>query len=126
MIVGSFLLTRFMFADLALFWSVLAGVICGVAIGYITEVYTSSFYSSVKEIANASITGYATNILTGIAVGMKSTMWPVLLICAAILLCTIRRPIRHRLLCSRHVGHHGNDLERRRLRTNSRQCWWYI
>lgn len=84
MIVGSFLLTRFMFADLALFWSVLAGVICGVAIGYITEVYTSSFYSSVKEIANASITGYATNILTGIAVGMKSTMWPVLLICAAI------------------------------------------
>ena len=33
MIVGSFLLTRFMFADLALFWSVLAGVICGVAIG---------------------------------------------------------------------------------------------
>ena len=84
MIVGSFLLTRFMFADLALFWSVLAGGICGVAIGYITEVYTSSFYSSVKEIANASITGYATNILTGIAVGMKSTMWPVLLICAAI------------------------------------------
>ena len=84
MIIGSFLLTRFMFADLALFWSVLAGVICGVAIGYITEVYTSSFYSSVKEIANASITGYATNILTGIAVGMKSTMWPVLLICAAI------------------------------------------
>ena len=84
MIIGSFLLTRFMFTDLALFWSVLAGVICGVAIGYITEVYTSSFYSSVKEIANASITGYATNILTGIAVGMKSTMWPVLLICAAI------------------------------------------
>ncbi len=84
MIIGSFLLTRFLFADLALFWSVLAGVICGVAIGYITEVYTSSFYSSVKEIANASITGYATNILTGIAVGMKSTMWPVLLICAAI------------------------------------------
>jgi len=84
MIIGSFLLTRSVFADLALFWSVLAGVICGVAIGYITEVYTSSFYSSVKEIANASTTGYATNILTGIAVGMKSTLWPVLLICAAI------------------------------------------
>ena len=84
MIIGSFLLTRSVFADLALFWSVLAGGICGVAIGYITEVYTSSFYSSVKEIANASTTGYATNILTGIAVGMKSTLWPVLLICAAI------------------------------------------
>ena len=84
MIIGSFLLTRSVFADLALFWYVLAGVICGVAIGYVTEVYTSSFYSSVKEIANASTTGYATNILTGIAVGMKSTLWPVLLICAAI------------------------------------------
>ena len=72
------------FSDLSLFWAVLAGVICGVAIGYITEIYTSSFYTSVKEIANASTTGYATNILTGIAVGMKSTMWPVLLICAAI------------------------------------------
>ncbi|HHZ04633.1 sodium-translocating pyrophosphatase, partial [Acetomicrobium hydrogeniformans] len=84
MIIGSFFLTMIVFGDLSLFWAVLAGVICGVAIGYITEIYTSSFYASVKEIANASTTGYATNILTGIAVGMKSTMWPVLLICAAI------------------------------------------
>ena len=84
MIIGSFFLTMAVFSDLSLFWAVLAGVICGVAIGYITEIYTSSFYASVKEIANASTTGYATNILTGIAVGMKSTMWPVLLICAAI------------------------------------------
>lgn len=84
MIIGSFFLTMAVFSDLSLFWAVLAGVICGVAIGYITEIYTSSFYTSVKEIANASTTGYATNILTGIAVGMKSTMWPVLLICAAI------------------------------------------
>ncbi|SDX63894.1 K(+)-stimulated pyrophosphate-energized sodium pump [Acetomicrobium thermoterrenum DSM 13490] len=84
MIIGSFFLTMAVFSDLSLFWAVLAGVICGVAIGYITEIYTSSFYTSVKEIANASTSGYATNILTGIAVGMKSTMWPVLLICAAI------------------------------------------
>ncbi|MBC7322993.1 MAG: sodium-translocating pyrophosphatase, partial [Acetomicrobium sp.] len=84
MIIGSFFLTMIVFGDLSLFWAVLAGVICGVAIGYITEIYTSSFYASVKEIANASTSGYATNILTGIAVGMKSTMWPVLLICAAI------------------------------------------
>ncbi len=84
-IVFSFLLTKYMFGNLALFWSVLAGTVCGVAIGYITEIYTSSLYSSVKEIARASVTGYATNILTGIAVGMKSILWPVLLICAAIL-----------------------------------------
>ncbi|KRT35768.1 sodium-translocating pyrophosphatase [Acetomicrobium hydrogeniformans] len=84
MIIGSFFLTMAVFGDLSLFWAVLAGVICGVSIGYITEIYTSSFYTSVKEIANASTSGYATNILTGIAVGMKSTMWPVLLICAAI------------------------------------------
>ena len=57
----------------------------GVIIGYITEIYTSSSYGSVKEIANASNTGAATNILAGIGVGMKSTGWPVLFICAATL-----------------------------------------
>ena len=85
MILGAFFVTRWIFDDLTLFWAVVGGVASGVIIGYITEIYTSSSYASVKEIANASNTGAATNILAGIGVGMKSTGWPVLFICAATL-----------------------------------------
>jgi K(+)-stimulated pyrophosphate-energized sodium pump len=60
-------------------------VAVGVLIGFITELYTSGDYSSVKQIAEASQTGPATVILSGIAVGMKSTVVPVLLICVATL-----------------------------------------
>ncbi|MDL2264018.1 sodium-translocating pyrophosphatase, partial [Synergistaceae bacterium OttesenSCG-928-I11] len=87
MIVGTFFLTRWLFAgELGLFWSVVGGVVCGVLIGQITEVYTSGDYKSVKEIAEASNTGTATNILAGMSVGMKSTVIPVILICAATLI----------------------------------------
>lgn len=86
MVVGSFLLTRNLFdGDVTLFFAVLAGVAVGVIIGYITEVYTSASYKSVKQISAASETGAATTILAGIGVGMMSTAIPVLLICAAIL-----------------------------------------
>ncbi|MDR1508187.1 MAG: sodium-translocating pyrophosphatase [Synergistaceae bacterium] len=85
MIAGTFFLTKWMFGNIGLFWSVVAGVVCGVIIGQITEFYTSSDYGSVKEIAEAANTGTATNILTGISVGMKSTVAPVLFICAATL-----------------------------------------
>ncbi|MDR3075776.1 MAG: sodium-translocating pyrophosphatase [Synergistaceae bacterium] len=86
MAVGTYFLTGWMFGDITLFWSVLAGVACGVIIGKITEIYTSADYASVKEIAEASATGTATNILAGVSVGMKSTVAPVLFICAAILM----------------------------------------
>lgn len=85
LIVGTFFLTRAMFGELTLFYAVVAGTIAGVAIGFATEVYTSSTYKSVKEIAEASLTGPATNILSGLGIGMKSTAVPVLLICAATL-----------------------------------------
>ncbi len=84
MIVGTFFLTRWVFGtDLSLFWSVVGGVVSGVIIGQITEIYTSSDYKSVKEIAEASNTGTATNILAGLSVGMKSTVAPVVMICVA-------------------------------------------
>ena len=86
MIAGSYFLTSWVFkGDLTLFWSVLGGVVSGVAIGYVTEIYTSSDYASVKEIAQASEMGSATNILGGIGVGMKSTVFPVIFICIATL-----------------------------------------
>ena len=85
LIVGTFFLTRAIFGELTLFYAVVAGTVAGVAIGFATEVYTSSSYKSVKEIAEASLTGPATNILSGLGIGMKSTAVPVLLICAATL-----------------------------------------
>ena len=50
--------------------SVLAGTICGVAIGYITEYYTSM--APVRGIAEASRMGYATNMISGLSVGFRS------------------------------------------------------
>ncbi len=86
MIVGTFFLTRWVFAgDLTLFYAVVSGVVSGILIGAATEFYTSGDYASVKEIAAASETGAATNILAGLGVGMKSTAIPVILVCAAIL-----------------------------------------
>ncbi|TET66122.1 MAG: sodium-translocating pyrophosphatase [Candidatus Zixiibacteriota bacterium] len=64
------------------FWAVLAGTLAGVLIGLLTEYYTSS--SPVKRIAHASQTGVATNIITGLAVGMESVALPVVVLCAAV------------------------------------------
>ncbi|OUO91891.1 sodium-translocating pyrophosphatase [Cloacibacillus sp. An23] len=83
MIIGAYFLTNWMFGDLTLFVAVISGVICGLLIGAATEYYTSGDYGSVKEIAAASETGAATNILAGLGVGMKSTAIPVILVCVA-------------------------------------------
>lgn len=86
MIVGTFFITRWVFAgELTLFYAVVSGVVSGMLIGAATEYYTSDAYSSVKEIAAASETGAATNILAGLGIGMKSTAIPVILVCIAIL-----------------------------------------
>lgn len=85
MIAGSYFMTRAVFGDITIFWAVLSGVAVGVLIGLVTEYYTSSGYPPVKSIAQASITGTATNILAGLGIGMKSTAVPVLMLCGSIL-----------------------------------------
>ena len=64
--------------------AILAGILVGLIIGKLTEIYTSEKYSSVKEIARQSETGPATTIISGLSVGMKSTVIPILLICVGI------------------------------------------
>ena len=64
------------------FWAIAIGSIAGIAIGLITEWYTSA--SPVERLANASTTGAATNIITGLSIGMESVVFPVLAIIVGI------------------------------------------
>ncbi len=64
--------------------AVLAGLVAGIAIGKITEYYTSDHFSPVRKIADASETGTATNIIAGLGTGMMSTALPILVISAGI------------------------------------------
>lgn len=84
-IIASAVLSHFMLGTFNGFWCVLAGLVVGTAIGKLTEIYTSDQYKSVKEIAESSKTGAATNIISGMSVGMKSTAIPVLFIAVGIL-----------------------------------------
>jgi len=71
---------------IGVYWAVLAGLIAGVLIGLCTEYYTSSGFKPTRSIADASLTGPATVIISGLAVGMMSTAIPVIIVCIAILI----------------------------------------
>ena len=83
-LIFAFALSQYFFRDLHAAFAVTAGLIAGLAIGAVTEYYTSSSYNPVKEIAKQSETGPATNIISGMAIGMRSTAIPIVLISVAI------------------------------------------
>lgn len=83
-IIGAIILSKKMLGDYNYAWAIIAGLVVGIAIGKITEIYTSADYAYVKKIADQSQTGAATTIISGLGVGMMSTFWPILCIALGI------------------------------------------
>ena len=84
-IIITLILSKTMFGGFNVALAVIAGLLVGVLIGIVTEIYTSDEYRFVKKIAQQSETGSATTIISGLAVGMQSTVVPILLVCVGIL-----------------------------------------
>lgn len=84
-IVAAFAFSHLFFGSFGAALTVITGLMVGVLIGFVTEIYTSDGYRFVKKVAAQSETGSATTVISGIAVGMQSTAVPILLVCAGIL-----------------------------------------
>jgi K(+)-stimulated pyrophosphate-energized sodium pump len=84
-VIAAYFLSNYMLEEIGPFIAIVAGLAVGLGIAQITEYYTSAEYKPVQGIAEQSETGSATNIIAGLAVGMKSTALTVLLICTAMI-----------------------------------------
>ena len=84
-VAGSLGLSLLFFGNIRAALAIICGLIVGLIIGTVTEIYTSADYRFVKKIAQQSETGPATTVISGIAVGMQSTAIPILLITAGII-----------------------------------------
>ena len=82
---GSLILSKMFFNGFKEAIAIIFGLVVGLLIGVITEIYTSGDYRFVKKIAQQSETGPATTVISGIAVGMQSTAVPIILIAIGII-----------------------------------------
>lgn len=90
LLVAAYIAVRLITPDQpGLFWAILGGMVVGMLIGFVTQYYTASEYNPTRGIAKAATTGPATVIIAGLGVGMLSTVVPILLICAAIILAFV-------------------------------------
>jgi len=84
-VIASLVLSKVFFGNFNCAIAIIAGLLVGMAIGKITEIYTSSDYKYVKKIADQCQTGAATTIISGLGIGMLSTVWPIICIAVGIL-----------------------------------------
>ena len=82
--VAAFILSKLFFGRMYYGFAIAAGLVVGLVIGFVTEIYTSEDFRSVKRIASQSETGSATTIISGVAIGMRSTWVPIVLISVGI------------------------------------------
>jgi len=96
MLIATFILIRWIlpetwtynditYTNMGVFWAVIFGLVAGLLIGFITENYTGTGTKPVTGIVRQSMTGSATNIISGLGVGMQSTALPILVLAAAIM-----------------------------------------
>ncbi len=86
-LIGFYFVTvTYLKLDIALFLTTVVGIVIALLMFFITEYYTAKPYRPVRSIAHASQSGAAVNIITGLSVGMESTLMPALVICAGILI----------------------------------------
>lgn len=87
MAIGAYFIMRYFSSQpLKTFGAVIAGLVAGLIIGFITEYFTSDHYKPTKNLAHSSKTGAGTNVIAGLALGMQSTVIPVIIVAGALLI----------------------------------------
>ncbi len=86
-VAGYFVVTGILGADhVGVYVAILSGLVAGIVIGYYTEYVTSDHFKPTKDLADSTVTGPATTIISGFALGMKSTAIPVITVVASVLI----------------------------------------